>query len=136
MGVMRFEKKGKLSPRYIDPFEVLERIEEMAYKLALSPNLSSVHIVFHVSFLRKHFGNPSHVLDFNTVQLDGDLTYDVAGGHFGSVVRKLRSKNTASVKVQWRGQPVKKAVVLHKRAFFKSQADLARCKAELKKTLK
>ncbi|XP_070017377.1 uncharacterized protein [Nicotiana sylvestris] len=76
-GVMRFGKKGKLSPRYIGLFEVLERIGEVAYKLTLPHSLSSVHPVFHVSMLRKYFGEPSHVLDFSTVQLDGDLTYDM-----------------------------------------------------------
>jgi len=76
-GVMRFGKKGKLSPRFIGPFEVLRRIGEVAYELALPPSLSSVHPVFHVSMLRKYIGDPSHILDFNTVQLDDDLTYDV-----------------------------------------------------------
>jgi len=76
-GVMRFGKRGKLSPRFIGPFEVLQRIEEVAYKLALPPSLSNVHPVFHISMLRKYIGDPFHVLDFSTVQLDGDMTYDV-----------------------------------------------------------
>ncbi|XP_070025405.1 uncharacterized protein [Nicotiana sylvestris] len=77
MGVMRFEKKGKLSPQYIGSFEVLDRIGEVAFKLVLLPSLSSVHPVFHVSMLRKYVGDPSHVFDFRTVQLDGDLTYNM-----------------------------------------------------------
>ncbi|XP_070025794.1 uncharacterized protein [Nicotiana sylvestris] len=76
-GVMRFGKKGKLSPRFIGPFELLWRIGKVAYELALPPSLSSVHPVFHVSMLRKYIGDPSHVLDFSIVQLDNDLTYDV-----------------------------------------------------------
>ena len=52
-GVMRFGKKGKLSPHFIGPFEILERIGEVAYKLALPPSLASVHNVFHVSMLKK-----------------------------------------------------------------------------------
>ncbi|XP_070015289.1 uncharacterized protein [Nicotiana sylvestris] len=59
-GVMRFEKKGKLSPRYIRPIQVLERIDEVSYKLALPPSLSAVHRVFHVSMLQKYYGDPSH----------------------------------------------------------------------------
>jgi len=51
-GVIRFESKGKLSPRYIGPFEVVERIGAVAYKLALPPSLEGVHNVFHVSQLR------------------------------------------------------------------------------------
>ncbi|XP_038711753.1 uncharacterized protein LOC120005947 [Tripterygium wilfordii] len=50
-GVMRFGMRGKLNPRYIGPFEVLERVGAVAYRLALSPYLSSVHLVFHVSML-------------------------------------------------------------------------------------
>ncbi|XP_070018019.1 uncharacterized protein [Nicotiana sylvestris] len=53
-GVMRFGKKGKLIPRFIVPFQVLQRIGEVAYMLALPPSLSSVHPVFHVSMLRKN----------------------------------------------------------------------------------
>lgn len=47
-GVMRFKKKGKLNLRFIGPFEILSRAGEVAYKLALPPSLSSVHLVFHV----------------------------------------------------------------------------------------
>ena len=55
--VMRFGKKGKLSPRYIGPFEILERIGDVAYKLALPPSLASVHHVVHVSILKKYIEN-------------------------------------------------------------------------------
>ncbi|XP_070056461.1 uncharacterized protein [Nicotiana tomentosiformis] len=109
-GVMRFGKRGKLRPRFIEPFEVLQRIGEVAYKLALPPSLSSVHPVFHVSMLRKYVDNPYHVLDFGTVQLEGDMTYDVESvAILDRQIRKLRSKDIASVKVQWRGQPVEEA---------------------------
>ena len=52
-GVMRFGKTGKLSPRYIGPFEVLKRVGEVAYELALPPGLSGVHPVFHVSMFKR-----------------------------------------------------------------------------------
>ncbi|XP_070046633.1 uncharacterized protein [Nicotiana tomentosiformis] len=100
-GVMRFENKVKLSPRYISPFEILERVGEVAYGLALPPGLSEVHMVFHVSMLRKYYGNPSHVSDFSSVQLDKDLTYvEEPVAILDRHIRKLRSKNIASVKVQ------------------------------------
>ena len=55
-GVMRFGKRGKLSPRYIGQFEVLKRVGEVAYELALPPGLSGVHLVFHVSMLKRYHG--------------------------------------------------------------------------------
>ena len=55
-GVMRFGKRGKLSPRYIGPFEVIKRVGEVAYELALPPGLSGVHPVFHVSMLKRYHG--------------------------------------------------------------------------------
>ena len=62
-GVVRFSKQGKLVPRYIEPFEILERVGTVAYRLALSPSLSSVHKVFHVFMLRKYTPDPAHVVD-------------------------------------------------------------------------
>ena len=52
-GVMRFGKRGKLSPRYIGPFEVLKRVGEVSYELGLPPWQSGVHPVFHVSMLKR-----------------------------------------------------------------------------------
>ncbi|XP_070036739.1 uncharacterized protein [Nicotiana tomentosiformis] len=75
--VMSFGKKGKLSPQYVGLFEVLERVGKVAYRLALLPSLSGVHAMFHVSMLQKYYGDPSYILDFITVQLNGDLTYDM-----------------------------------------------------------
>ncbi|XP_070029923.1 uncharacterized protein [Nicotiana sylvestris] len=109
-GVMRFGKKGKLSPRFIGPFEVLRHVEEVAYELALPPSLAGVHPVFHVSMIRKYHSDPTHVLDFSSVQLDKDLSYvEEPVAILDRQVRKLRSKNIASVKVQWRGQPIEEA---------------------------
>ena len=62
-GMVRFGKLGKLSPRFIGPFEILERVGTVAYRLALPSNLSGVHEVFHVSMLRKYTPNPTHVVD-------------------------------------------------------------------------
>ena len=68
-GVFRFEKKGTLSPRYIGPYEVLNRVGKMAYKLALSDSLSGAHLVFHVSMLRKYILDASHVLKIDEIEL-------------------------------------------------------------------
>ena len=60
-GVVRFGKREKLSPRCIGPFEILERIGAVAYRLALPPSMSGVHEVFHVSMLRKYTPDPAHM---------------------------------------------------------------------------
>ena len=62
-GVVRFSKRVKLSSRYIRPFEILERVAAVAYRLALPSSLFSVHEVFHVSMLRKYTQDPAHVVD-------------------------------------------------------------------------
>ena len=62
-GVVKFGKRGKLSPRFIGPFEILERIGTIAYLLALPPSMSGVHEVFHLSMLRKYTLDPAHVVD-------------------------------------------------------------------------
>ena len=60
--VMRFGKKGKLSPRFIGPYEVIEEVGLLAYRLALPPELEKIHNVFHVSMLRRYMLDPSHVV--------------------------------------------------------------------------
>ena len=60
--VMRFGKSSKLSPRYLGPYEVLDRVGLLAYWLALPLALSRIHNVFHVSQLRKYVSDPSHIL--------------------------------------------------------------------------
>ena len=75
-GVVRFDKRGKLSPKFIGPFKIVQRIGECAYRLALPPSLSRVHDVFHVSMLRKYIIDPSHVLDYSGLQLDNCLTLE------------------------------------------------------------
>ncbi|XP_073133602.1 uncharacterized protein [Henckelia pumila] len=89
-GVMRFGRRGKLNPRYIGPFEILERIGTLAYRLALPPSLAKVHNMFHVSMLWKYVSNPSHVLDFEHLQLTPELAFRWSRrGPFGSwLVRK------------------------------------------------
>ena len=59
-GVMRFVEKGKLSPRFVGPFEILERVGKLAYRLALT----GIHKVFHVSMLRKYVSDPSYILKY------------------------------------------------------------------------
>ena len=77
-GALKFGKKGKLSPRFIGPFEILERIGVVAYRLALPPTLAAVHNVFHVSMLRKYTPDPTHIIEHETLPLREDLSYEDA----------------------------------------------------------
>ena len=63
-GVVRFGERGKLSPRFIGPFEILEKVVTFAYRLALSPSMSGVHEVFHVYVLWEYTPYPAHVVDW------------------------------------------------------------------------
>jgi hypothetical protein len=73
-GIMRFGIKGKLSPRYIGPFEILERIGMVAYRLALPPTFYGVHDVFHVSMLKKYVYDPSHIIEYEHIEVQPDAT--------------------------------------------------------------
>ena len=75
-GVVRFGKLEKLSPRFIGPFEILERVGTVASRLALPPNMSGVHEVFHVSMLRKYTPDPAHVVDWGEIEIDTDGTFE------------------------------------------------------------
>lgn len=77
-GVQRFGRKGKLSPRYVGPFEILKRIGEVAYQLDLPQALERVHSTFHVSMLRKYEPDPSHVISFEGIEVSEDLTFEEA----------------------------------------------------------
>ena len=80
-GVVRFDKRGKLAPRYIRPFEILERLGTIAYQLVLPLSLSGVHEVFHVSMLRKYTPDPAHVVDLGEVTLDTDGAFEEGPMH-------------------------------------------------------
>ena len=74
-GIMRFGNKAKLSPRYIGPYEIIEKIGPLAYRLTLPLELSRIHDVFHVSMLRSYRSDPSHVLRESEVQLSENMSY-------------------------------------------------------------
>ncbi|XP_015161846.1 uncharacterized protein [Solanum tuberosum] len=109
-GVMRFGKKGKLSPRYIGSFEIVERIGEVVYQLSLPPGLSGVHPVLHISMLKKYHQGGTHMIQQDSVLLDQNLTFEEEPVTIlDRQIRKLRSKDIASVKVQWKYRPVEEA---------------------------
>ena len=75
-GVVRFGKRGKLNSRYIGPFEIVERIGPVTYRLDLPEEFSRVHNVFHISMLRKYIPDPSHALEALEIELRDDLSYE------------------------------------------------------------
>jgi hypothetical protein len=100
IGVAGFGKKGKLSPRYIGPFEILERVGPVAYRLALPPRLAGIHDVFHVSMLRKYILDPSHVIKYEPLQIQENLTYEeISVKLLDRKVQELRTKSIPVVKV-------------------------------------
>ena len=102
-GVVRFDKRGKLSPRFIRPFEILEMVCTIAYRLALPPSMSGVHEVFHVSMLRKYTPNPAHVVDWGQIEVDTDETFEEGLVFiFYSRDKVLRRKTVRLVRVLWR----------------------------------
>ena len=74
-GVKRFGIKGKLSPRYIGPFQIMSRKGEVAYQLKLPESLSRVHDVFHISQLRKCLKHPDKKVKHLEIELENDLSY-------------------------------------------------------------
>ena len=102
-GVVRFGKREKLSPRFIGPFEILERVGTVAYRLALPPSMSGVHEVFHVSMLQKYTPDPAHVVDWGQIEVDIDGTFEEGlVCILDSRYQVLRRKTVRLVRVLWR----------------------------------
>nr|GEV42507.1 hypothetical protein [Tanacetum cinerariifolium] len=102
-GVRRFGIKGKLSPRFIGPLESLDRVGEVSYRLALPPQLSHVHNVFHVSLLRGYKYHPLHVISYPLDQIRADLSYvEEPEAILDRQDRVMRNKTIPFVKILWR----------------------------------
>ena len=103
-GVKRFGKKEKLAPRYVGLYQILDRVGKVLYILALPPQMSQVHSVFHISLLQKYVADPMHILSVQEVAVKEDLSYVE---HPMAIVdrqsKMLRNKEVALVKVQWHG---------------------------------
>ena len=100
--ILRFGQRGKLSPRFIGPYEILEHIGPMAYRLALPPELAKLHDVFHVSMLRRYHSDESHILPIQEIQVQEDLSYDEEPKTIlAREVKQLRNKQVPLVKVLW-----------------------------------
>ncbi|GKD70818.1 putative nucleotidyltransferase, ribonuclease H, partial [Tanacetum coccineum] len=109
-GVRRFRLKGKLSPRFIGPFEILDRVGEVSYRLALPPQLSHVHNVFHVSLLRGYNYHPYHVVQYPFDKIREDLSFvEEPEAILDRQERVMRKKTIPLVKVLWKNHPEREA---------------------------
>nr|GEW23833.1 reverse transcriptase domain-containing protein [Tanacetum cinerariifolium] len=105
-GVRRFRFKGKLSPRFIGPFKILDRVGEVSYRLALPLQLSHVHNVFHVSLLRGYNYHPNHVVQYPFDNIREDLSFaDEPEAILDRQERVMRKKTIPLVKVLWKNIP-------------------------------
>ena len=108
--MVRFGKRGKLSPRFIGPFEILERVGTIAYWLALPPSMSGVHEVFHVSMLQRYTPDPAHVVDWGEIEVDKDETFEEGPVCIvDSRDQVLRHKTVRLVRVLWRNRGVEES---------------------------
>ncbi|WMV25038.1 hypothetical protein MTR67_018423 [Solanum verrucosum] len=106
-GVMRFGKKGKLSPQYVGPYQILKRIGKVPDELDLPNELVLIHLVFHVSMLKKCIGDPVSIIPLEGLGVDENLSYEeVPVEILDRQVKKLRNKEVASIRVLWRNQLV------------------------------
>ena len=113
-GVVRFGKRGKLSPRFIGPFEILKRVGAVAYRLALSPNMSGVYEVSHVSMLRRYTPDPAHVVDWGEIEVDIDGTFEEGPVCIlDSRDQVLRRKTVRLMRVLWQHSGVEESTWEH-----------------------
>nr|GEW38641.1 hypothetical protein [Tanacetum cinerariifolium] len=101
-GIIRFGKHGKLSPRYIGPFEIIERIGPVAYKLELPEKLRGIHNTFHVSNLKKCLADENLVIPLEEVQLDDKLHFIKEHVEImDQEVKQLKQSRIPIFKVRW-----------------------------------
>nr|GEY52588.1 hypothetical protein [Tanacetum cinerariifolium] len=101
-GVIRFRKRGKLSPQYIGPFEIIQKIGPVAYKLELHEKLRGIHNTFHVSNLKKCLADKNLVIPLKEIQLDDKLNFiEEPMEIMDREVKQLKQSRIPIVKVRW-----------------------------------
>ncbi|XP_071917037.1 uncharacterized protein [Coffea arabica] len=103
-------KGKKLQPRFVGPYNIIQRVGNVAYKLELPPSLSRIHNVFHVSMLKKYHPDPSHILQSESIEIDETLTYEEKPVELlDRKMKELRNKRIPLVKVLWRNHGIEEA---------------------------
>jgi hypothetical protein len=101
-GVMQSGNKGKLSPRFVGPFKITQRVGRLAYRIALPPDLIGMHDVFHVSMLRKYIANPNVIVEYEPLEIQEGLTYiEEPVKIVDKKEQVLRTKTIPIIKVLW-----------------------------------
>ncbi|XP_022007523.1 uncharacterized protein LOC110906739 [Helianthus annuus] len=101
-GIIRFRKRGKLSPRFIGPFKIIERVGKVAYRLELPEELSGIHSTFHVSHLRKCLADETAHVHYDNIEVDNRLNYAVKPiAILDRKVKSIRNKKIDQMKVKW-----------------------------------
>ncbi len=101
-GVHRFQTKGKLTPRFVGPYKILERRGEVAYQLELPSNMIGIHDMFHMSQLKKCLRVPEEQADSEHIDIQEDLTYvEKPVCILETSERRTRNKVTRFCRVQW-----------------------------------
>ncbi|GJY62217.1 putative reverse transcriptase domain-containing protein [Tanacetum coccineum] len=101
-GVIRFGKRGKLNPRYIGPFKILERIGPVAYKLELPKELSNVHSTFYISNIKKCLSDESLIIPMKELRLDDKLNFiEEPVEIMDQEVKQLKQSRIPIIKVRW-----------------------------------
>ncbi|KAI3827739.1 hypothetical protein L1987_01822 [Smallanthus sonchifolius] len=102
-GIIRFRKRGKLSPRFVGPFKILARVGQVAYRLDLPVELSGIHPTFHVSHLRKCLADDTAHKPYDEIEVDNSLNYvEEPIAILDRAEKRLRNKSIPLVKIQWK----------------------------------
>ncbi|KAA3478002.1 DNA/RNA polymerase superfamily protein [Gossypium australe] len=123
--ILHFGPKGKLILRFIGPYEIIERIEPVAYQLALPTELERIHNVFHVSMLRCYRSDPSNIISPSEIEIQPNMTYNEELIRIlARKVKLFRNKSIALVKVLWKRHGVEEATWEPKKAMRKQYPNL------------
>ena len=110
-GIKRFGVRGKLSPRYIGPYEIIEKLNPVEYRLDLQIERENMHNVFHISQLRKYILDPHHTIVFEPIEITKDLVYEERPVQIlHRKTKQLCNKQIPLVKVLWTNHTSQEAI--------------------------